>query len=103
MKKFSDLGVKPDDDRKIFNCQQVSISDVVNTEIEVIDFIADIKTKFGDSRYLVKVQQDGVLEKFFTNSTNIKSTLDKIPKEEFPFVTTIKATKCGNGKIYQFT
>jgi len=103
VKKFSDLGVKPDDDRKIFNCQQVSISDVVNTEIEVIDFIADIKTKFGDSRYLVKVQQDGVLEKFFTNSTNIKSTLDKIPKEEFPFVTTIKATKCGNGKIYQFT
>jgi hypothetical protein len=103
VKKFSDLGIKPTEDKKIFNCPQVSISDIVNTEIEVIDFIPDIKTKFGDSRYLVKVQQDGVLEKFFTNSASIKSVLDKIPKEEFPFATTIKATKCGNGKIYQFT
>jgi hypothetical protein len=47
-KRFSELGIKQQDDRKIFNCQQV-------------------------------------------------------PKEEFPFITTIRCAKCGNGKIYQFT
>lgn len=39
-KRFSELGIKQQDDRKIFNCQQVSITDVLNSEIEVIDFIS---------------------------------------------------------------
>ena len=56
MKKFSELGVTVQDERKMFNCSQVSISDVL-----------------------------------------------KIPKDAFPFSTTIKGMKCGNGKIYQFT
>lgn len=34
-KRFSELGIKQQDDRKIFNCQQVSITDVLNSEIEV--------------------------------------------------------------------
>ena len=94
-KRFSELGIKQQDDRKIFNCQQVSITDVLNSEIEVIDFIPGMKTQHGEGRYT-----EG---KLFTNSSAIKSVLDQIPKEEFPFITTIRCTKCGNGKIYQFT
>lgn len=33
MKKFSELGVTVQDERKMFNCSQVSISDVLNCEI----------------------------------------------------------------------
>lgn len=88
MRRFSELGIKQVDDKKIFNCQQVSISDVINCEIEVLDFIPNMKTTHGDNRYLVKFRQDGQEGKFFTNSSAIKSVLDQIPKDEFPFLTT---------------
>ena len=104
MRRFSELGIKQVDDKKIFNCQQVSISDVINCEIEVLDFIPNMKTSHGDNRYLVKFRQDGQEGKFFTNSSAIKSVLDQIPKDEFPFLTTIQSTKLGSsGKMYQFT
>lgn len=66
MKKFSELGVTVQDERKMFNCS-------------------------------------GADGKFFTNAASLKKTLDQIPKDAFPFSTTIKGMKCGNGKIYQFT
>jgi hypothetical protein len=103
VKKFGELGVKQADGRKLFNCQQVSITDVVNCEIEVLDYIPDMTTKHGPGRYLVHYRQEGAEGKFFSNSTNIKSALDQIPREEFPFITIVKATKCGSGKIFQFT
>jgi hypothetical protein len=103
MKKFCDMGIKPVDDRKIFNCNQVSITDVVNCEIEILDYIPNVKTQHGDGRYLIHYRYGGVEGKFFSNSTNIKSALDQISKEDFPFSTTIRCAKCGNGKIYQFT
>lgn len=81
MRRFSELGIKQVDDKKIFNCQQVSISDVINCEIEVLDFIPNMKTTHGDNRYLVKFRQDGQEGKFFTNSSAIKSVLDQIPKD----------------------
>lgn len=92
-------------DRHIFPVQQVSITDLLNCEIEVLDYEAGVKTQHGDNRYIVKVRQDDIECKFFTNSTLIKEALDKIPKQNFPFVTTIKVKKLGsgNGKMYYFT
>lgn len=85
MKKFSELGVTVQDERKMFN-------------------IPDVKTSHGEGRYLVKFKHsNGADGKFFTNAASLKKTLDQIPKDAFPFSTTIKGMKCGNGKIYQFT
>lgn len=103
MKRFDELGIRQEEDRKMFDCQQVSISEVINCEIEVLDFIPNITTSYGDSRSLVHYRHDGKEGKFFTNSTAIKNALNQIPKAEFPFITTIRCIKCGNGKIYQFT
>jgi len=105
VKRFSELGIEVQDNRKIFNCQQVSITDILNSEIEVIDFLPDVRTQHGEGRYLIHYQTtDGREEgKFFTNSVNLKSCLDQVRKEDLPFITIIKATKCGKGKIYQFT
>lgn len=103
MARFSDLGIAPVEDKKIFDCNQVSISEILNCEIEVLDFIANVKTQHGGDRYFVKFQHDGKEGKFFTNSSAIKSALDQIPKDKFPFTTIIKCTKMGNGKLYQFT
>lgn len=38
MKRFSDLGVTVDAGNNIFQVQQVSITDILNSEIEVLDF-----------------------------------------------------------------
>lgn len=35
MKRFSDLGIDLQDNRRVFECQQISITEVVNCEIEV--------------------------------------------------------------------
>lgn len=103
MKRFSDLGIQQVDDRKMFNCPQVSISDIINCEVEIVDFIPNMKTPHGEGRYLVRFNNNGSEGKFFTNSSAIKNILDQIPPSDFPFITTIRCTKCGNGKIYQFT
>ncbi len=104
-KRFSELGITPQDDRKVFNCQQVSITDILNSEIEVIDFLSNVKTAHGEGRYLIHYRMvDGSDEgKFFTNSQSLKSVLDQVKPDDFPFITVIKATKCGKGKLYQFT
>ena len=56
-KRFSELGIKREDSEKIFNCQQVSITDILNSEIEVIGFLPNVKTKHGEGRYLVHFKQ----------------------------------------------
>lgn len=104
-KRFSELGIKPADNGKVFNCQQVSITDILNNEIEILDFQANLHTAHGEGRYLIHFRTtDGQTEgKFFTNSTNLKSCLDQIEETDFPVITVIRAVKCGKGKIYQFT
>lgn len=105
MKTFSELGVKPVDDKAIFMVPRVSITDILNCRIEVIDYIGGISTSQGENRYIVKVRYEGRECKFFTDSKRIKSTLDQIPKEEFPFTTTIKQIRfdSGSAKTFEFT
>jgi hypothetical protein len=82
----------------------VSISDIVNIEIEVIDFVGGIKTTYGEDRYIINFRLDGKEKKFFTTSKSIMSALDQIPKEDFPFTTTVRTQNFGGKhKGYQFT
>jgi len=105
MKRFSDLEIPHNDKQTIFNVPVVSIQEVVNCEIEVIAFEANVKTKHGDGRYIIKFRQEGVERKFFTNSSYIKEDIEKVDKEDFPFLTTIKIKSfgSGSGKSFQFT
>lgn len=104
-RRFAELGIKVDDGRKIFDCPQVSITDILNTEIEVIDYTPGVTTKHGEGRYVVLFANTATGEegKFFTNAAPLKAALDKVQKEDFPFLTVIKAAKCGDGKTYRFT
>ena len=104
MKKFSELGIKVDEDKTIFNVQLISITDVVNCEIEILDFTPGIKTSYGEGRYIVKIRFKNDECKFFTNSTKIKETLDKVQKKDFPFLTTIVTQKfSGSKKTFYLT
>ena len=105
MRRFSELGVSVEAGSNIFQVQQVSITDILNSEIEVLDYEAGVRTQHGENRYVVKIKADGKECKFFTNSTPIKEALGKIPHENFPFITGIRANKLGmgNSKMYYFT
>ncbi len=104
MKKFSDFGIDVLKNSNIFQVPQISISDILNCEIEVLDFESGIKTEHGEDRYILKIRHDGQECKFFTNAKPIKDALGKISKNDFPFTTTIKMQKFGtNNKTYYFT
>lgn len=104
MRKFSDFGIKVPDNN-MFDVPKVSIADILNCEIEVIDFHTNVTTIHGAGRYVVKIKYNGTECKFFTDSDRIKQILDMIPKDGFPFTTTIKQKKVGdrNARIYSFT
>lgn len=105
MKKFSDFGINTLDNKHIFAVPVVSIEELTNCEIEVLDFESGVTTRHGDGRYIVKVKHEGVERKFFTNAAPIKEALDRVEKEDFPFLTTIKQQRfgSGSGKTFYFT
>ena len=103
MKKFSDLGVCVKDERQIFDCKQVSITEIVNCPIVIWEYLTNVKTRHGDGRCLVHFEQAGNHGKFFTNSTLIKSTLEAVCKNDYPFETIIKCVKIGQNSIYKLT
>ncbi|MFA6400913.1 MAG: hypothetical protein WCX31_04700 [Salinivirgaceae bacterium] len=105
MKKFSDFNINTLENKNIFPVPVISIEEVTNCEIEVIDYEADVKTRHGDGRSIVKVKFDGMERKFFTNATPIKEALGKISKSDFPFIATIKQQRfgSGSGKTFYFT
>lgn len=105
MKKFSDFGINTLDNKNVFAVPVISIEEVINCEIEVLDFEANVTTKHGAGRYIVKIKHEGIERKFFTSATPIKEALDRIPKTDFPFLTTIKVQRfgAGAGKTFYFT
>lgn len=76
MAKFSELGLKytPADGKKRFSCQHMSLGSITNRPIELLDYEKDIKTRWGESRYVVLFHFVGdVTEyKFFTDSAEMK-------------------------------
>ena len=104
MKKFAEFGINPLENKRIFQVPKISIEDILNSEIEVLDYDSGVKTFHGENRYVVKIKSEGVEQKFFTNASPIKESLDQIPKSDYPFLATIKAKKFGTGnkKTYYF-
>lgn len=103
MKRFSEMNIPSVGNQEIFDCRQISINEVVNCEVQVVDFQRDVKTQHGDGRAVVKINQAGEDLKFFTNSAYIKDVLCAVGKEGLPFLTTIKAIKLGKNTSYKFT
>ena len=105
MNRFSDFGINTLDNKNIFAVPAISIEELTNCEIEILDFESGVKTRHGDGRYIVKVKHESIERKFFTNATPIKEALDRINKKDFPFITIIKQQRfgSGSGKTFYFT
>jgi hypothetical protein len=102
---LSFLQIEPDKNNKHFNCSETQQQKLINASFWVIDYIEDVKTKFGNNRFLVKIKfnrddRDSEAKKFFTNSSEIKYTLTKIRElNAFPRKVTMRAV---SGTRYYF-
>lgn len=97
MKSFKDFGVKIE--TKAFTGEKKTIDKVLNTEIVVVDYkIEDSKIKAGTKCLHLQIEQGNTRHVVFTGSNNLMAQIQQVPKEEFPFKTTI--TK--DNKIFQF-
>lgn len=109
MAKFSELGLiyTPKDGKKRFNCQHMTLGQIANRPLEILDFEKDIKTRWGESRYLVLFHFIGEITeyKFYTDSEEMKFYLDKMKEQNlFPVETTIVQRQgTGSMRIYSFT
>lgn len=98
------MNIQPDPSNKHFNCPETTQQKLINLSFWVIDYIDDVKTKFGENRYLVKIKfnqddPESEAKKFFTNSSEIKYVLDKIKElGAFPRRVTMRAA----GSRYYF-
>ncbi|MCW0484081.1 hypothetical protein [Gaoshiqia sediminis] len=99
MISFADLGIEIEPEG--YTEEKISINDIVNVEIEVIDFRRDVATKNGE-RYVVRINYESRARIFFTQSKRIIAALEN-EKIKFPFRTTIKTYKAGEKRGYMFT
>ncbi len=99
MKSFSELGIEPVSTG--FKGKKIPIEMIFDEEITVQDFdIRDsIIPEYGNTKCLyLQIEFKGIQRVVFTSSNGLMKTLERVPKEEFPFTATI--TK--QGERYEF-
>jgi hypothetical protein len=95
---LSFLKIEPDKSSRHFNCPETQQQKLINTSFWVIDYLENVKTKFGSNRFLVKIKfnredSDADAKKFFTNSQEIKYVLGKIREQNaFPRKVTMRVS-----------
>lgn len=98
---LSFLQIPQDEANKHFNCRETTQQKLINLSFWAVDYIENVKTKFGNERFLVKIRFEEPTppsghekeEKFFTNSTEIKYVLGEIRKRnKFPRRVTMRAS-----------
>lgn len=89
MKRFNEFGIKP----SINSLQgdKINIKKILNREITVHDFrIEDSKYGNGGSKCLyLQISLNSTKHVVFIGSKNLIDTIQQVPKEDFPFITTI--------------
>lgn len=100
MNSFSDLNIKPQYNNFLGN--KIEIDDLLNKQIVVHAY------KIGPSKYpergngkclTLQITMDGEQRVAFLGSVYLQKTIELVPKDKFPFTTTIvKKNKC-----HQFT
>ena len=104
MTRFSELGfIYQRDGKKEFSQTSITLRQLTNRSVIVLDFETDIRTKEGEGRYIVvvRIKDNDEERKFFTNNEKMKKALDFAQeKGMLPFETVIKAD---GGYGYMFT
>ena len=94
---LSSLGIPRDENNRHFNCPEIGQQRLINTTFFIVDIIADVKTKYGSDRMLVKIKfkmedPEADARKFFTGSGEIKYILQRVKEmNKFPRRVTLRA------------
>jgi hypothetical protein len=98
MNNFKDLNIKPS--TSTFVGEKVRMNKVLNSEIVVYDYkIEDSKKKPGTKYLTLQIGRKGEKEVLFSGSNVLMNMIEQVPKEKFPFCTTI----IQEDQMYQFT
>lgn len=98
MHNFKDFNIPP----KVgsFVGDKISVKKLFGVEIKVLEFkVAPSKQKPGTECLTLQIEKAGELRVVFTGSTILTDQIKRVPKENFPFVTTIK----GDNDYFEFT
>jgi hypothetical protein len=88
MTKFSDLGIEAEVTH--FAGKSVKIDEILNVPIKVHAFKIEPSKKKLNSDYLtLQIEIDDRKRVVFTGATILIQVIKKVPKDKFPFTTTI--------------
>jgi hypothetical protein len=87
IKSFNELGVKAPES-KSFTGEKIPVKKVLGKQIIIHDFKI-CPSKFQGTRADIQISSHDEKRVIFTGSSYLIGTLEKIPKESFPFSTTI--------------
>lgn len=97
MHKFSDFNIKTE--QKAFAGDKIKIVKILNKKIAVLGFkIENSKVNNGQCLYL-QIEVGDKKHLVFTGSKMLIESIQKVPKDGFPFETTIVE----ENEMYQFT
>lgn len=101
MKKFSDLNIKREnltkDGQVYYDVPTVNCSFLIGRNIIVKDFQSNVKTRQGDGRYVVLIEEGNRECKFFTNNPCMKNILEQCREQDaFPFEATLMSRNLNN-------
>ena len=99
MYEFKDFKIKASSNN--FIGSKIPIARVFNMKITVLDFkIDNSKQKENTDCLTLQIEKDGNKRVIFTGSTCLIEQIKQVPKEKFPFLTTIVV---GENERYEFT
>ncbi|WP_407324053.1 hypothetical protein R5O24_02920 [Tenacibaculum maritimum] len=98
MNNFKEFGIKPE--LKNFTGDKIPIKRVFNIPITVLDFKIE-KSKHKENTKCLTLQIEYKEEKriIFTGSTVLMQQIENVPKDKFPFTTTI----VNDNEYFEFT
>lgn len=89
MFNFKDLGITPKE--SAFVGKKIDIEDVLNLPISVLGYEIKDSTKKANTKYLtLQIETEENKRVVFTGSKNLMDLISQVPKDKFPFTTTIK-------------
>ena len=96
MKQFNQLGIKPTE--KGFTGDKIKMNRILNRVIVVKDFKIE-PSNFSGNRLCLHIELNGTEHIVFTGSNVLMETIERIPRNAFPFETTI----INNNERFEFS
>lgn len=89
MKNFKDFGIRPT--AQSMEGDKIKIQKILNLPITVLDFrVEDSKYGNGSAKCLyMQIELNGDKRVVFSGSAVLMEIIQRVPKTDFPFITTI--------------